>query len=185
MYLATSFLLCNEMKESFASPINCLNNDQQIDKKCGFTSSNPDYEMLMPVIFNLKHGIELFLKAFLMKTNLKQEYPTSHDLLILLNFLISNIINNKPKEKKVIEILNKDIREIIEKYYYGLYAFSKYKINPDTNNEAERYPEYRNCNCYKIDNLFDLNYNELLEMIKKDIQYIQKFFREEIYKKVC
>ena len=59
MYLATSVILCDEMLKSYVSPkdLECLNDDQKIDKRCGFTSCNPDYEMLMPAIFNLKHGI--------------------------------------------------------------------------------------------------------------------------------
>lgn len=187
MYLATSVILCNEMLKSYVSPknLNCLNNDQQIDKKCGFTSANSDYEMLMPVIFNLKHGVELYLKALIMQVNLKQEYLLSHDLLFLLNNLIIEIKKVKPKEKNVLDILDKRIRIKIEKYYFGLYAFSQYKVNPDINNEAERYPEYQNYNCYKIEKLYKIVGNELLNEIKEDIVTIQKDFRENIYKKIC
>ena len=97
MYLATSVILCDEMLKSYVSPkdLECLNDDQKIDKRCGFTSCNPDYEMLMPAIFNLKHGIELYLKALTMKINPKQEYSQNHDLLILLNSLINEIKNLK------------------------------------------------------------------------------------------
>ncbi len=187
MYLATSVILCDEILKSYRFPkkLNCLNNIQKIDKKCGFTSANPDYEILMPIIFNLKHGIELYLKALIMQINLKQEYPQSHDLLFLLNNLIIEIKKIKPKAEDVLNTLDKKMRPKIEKYYFGLYAFSQYKINPDSNNEAERYPEYRNYNCYKVEKLYEIVSIELLNEIRKDIVAIQEDFRENIFLKIC
>ena len=184
MYLAASFLLSQELSCSYRCPkdLGSLNDDQRIDKKCGFTSSNVDYEMLMPIIFNLKHGIELYLKALTMKINPQQKYPESHDLLDILNNLILEIKENKGSS--ILSTFNKEVRGIIEKYYYGLYAFSKDKNNPDKNNEAERYPEHCNCNCYKANNLYDIDFSILLKGIKKDIQFIQKFLREDVYKKL-
>ena len=187
MYLATSVILCDEILKSYISPknLNCLNSIQKIDKRCGFTSANPDYEMLMPVIFNLKHGIELYLKALIMQINLKQEYPISHDLLFLLSNLIIEIKKVKPKEKDILNILDKKMRLKIEKYYFGLYAFSQYKINPDINNEAERYPEHKNYNCYDVEKLYEKVGNELLNEIKEDVVVIQEDFREHIFLKIC
>jgi hypothetical protein len=103
MYLATSVILCEEMLKSYVSPkkLNCLNSDQKIDKKCGFTSVNNDYEMLMPVIFNFKHGMELYLKALIMQVDPNQEYPTTHDLLRLLDNLIVAIKNTDNIKKKI------------------------------------------------------------------------------------
>ncbi len=181
MYLAAAIILCDEMSKSYNSPIRSLNHGQQIDKRCGFTSANPDYEMLMPVIFNLKHGIELYLKALIMQVNTGQEYPTSHDLLKLLNQLILEINNNKYNID--LKLLDQDLREIIEQYYFGLYAFALYKINPDIKNEAERYPEHINDNCYEIKDLYDINFYKLLNKIKKDCVDIQRLFRENVYKR--
>src|SRR5680860_220525 len=171
MFLASSVILCDQMLMSYVSPkkMNCLNNIQQIDKRCGFTSANPDYEMLMPVIFNLKHGIELYLKALIMQIGLEQEYPQSHDLLSLLNSLIEKIGKKQFVESDCKTILDEKLRNIIEKYYFGTYAFSVDQSHPDTNNEAERYPEYRNNVCYKIDELHKKVHNELLNEIKGDI----------------
>lgn len=187
MYLATSVILCEEMLKSYVSPkkLNCLNSDQKIDKKCGFTSVNNDYEMLMPVIFNFKHGMELYLKALIMQVDPNQEYPTTHDLLRLLDNLIVAIKNtDNIKKKDILEILDKQLRSLIEKYYYGLYAFSSYKIEPDIKNEAERYPEYKNENCYKIGELCDTVCKELLDGIKVDVINSQNYFRENVLKKI-
>ncbi len=187
MYLAASVILCDEMLKSYTSPIQGLNEDQQIDKRCGFTSANPDYEMLMPVIFNLKHGVELYLKALIMRINNKQEYPPSHDLLDLLNHLIREIKSkeNIGKEQNGIDIniLDKNLRDIIGKYYFGLYAFAQQKAYPDINNEAERYPEYRNNMCYIVHKLYELVSKSMLESIKSDCVFLQKTLREDILKK--
>lgn len=185
MYLAASVILCDEMLHSYRSPIPGLNHDQQIDKKCGFTSCNPDYEMLLPVIFNLKHGVEIYLKALIMQVHTNQEYPQSHDLLYLLNQLIREINSHRTGEFKIdVDALDKDLRAVIERYYFGLYAFSKQKSYPDINNEAERYPEYQNNSCYKIEKLHELNMKSVLEQVKKDCKYVQKILRENVLKKL-
>jgi len=177
MYLATSCILCNEMLKSFTSPIACLNNDQQIDKKCEFTSVNPDYEMLLPAVFNLKHGIELYLKALTMTINENVEYPEGHDIL-----KIAKNLKKELKAESCKKLLNETI-PVVEKYYYGTYAFTKNKNCPDKKNEAERYPEYKNKSCYEICNLFIIVNCDLVKSIKKDCQKVQKNFRE-IYKKI-
>ena len=120
-----------------------------------------------------------------MQINLNQEYPQSHDLLFLLNNLIIEIKKMKPKEEGALNTLDKKMRPKIEKYYFGLYAFSKYKINPDSNNEAERYPECRNYNCYKVEKLYEIVNIGLLNEIRKDIITIQEDFRENIFLKIC
>ena len=189
MYLATAVILSKIMLKSYKSPkeLNCLNNDQQIDRYCEFTSANPDYEMLMPIIFNFKHGIELYLKALIMIINPNQEYPVTHDLIFLLNRLIAEIIKLNSQEdvqKDVLDLLDGKMRNTIGKYYFGLYAFSRYKANPDIYNEAERYPEYQNSNCYKIDGLRNKVCKGLIGDIEEDIKNLQKYFREEIFKKI-
>lgn len=184
MYLAAAVILCDEMLKSYISPFKDFNNDQQIDKKCGFTSVNPDYEMLMPTIFNLKHGVELYLKALIMRVNSHQGYPVEHDLIGLLNCLIRELQNGAHHSKIDIAILDNDLREIIENYYFGLYAFVQQKAYPDIYNEAERYPEYQNNSCYKIENLYDIVGNQLLTKIKNDCVNIQRLFREDILKKI-
>ena len=183
MFLATAVILCKEMLKSYVSPIPGLNDDQQIDKECGFTSANPDYEMLMPVIFNLKHGTELYLKALIMQTDPQLEYPASHDLLFLLNTLISNLCS-RGVDTAMINALDKDAKAIIEKYYYGLYAFATDKTMPDINNEAERYPEYRNPQCYQIKDLHMVVSVDLLTPIKADGVALQHIFREAIYRRI-
>jgi len=183
MYLATAVILSKVMQETYRLQTPFFNNIQQIDKKCGFTSANPDYEMLLPLIFNLKHGIELYLKALIMQINPRLEYPEGHDLIDLLNCLISGVEEKKQDSPKL-ELLDTNLRKIIEKYYFGLYAFSKVKVKPDKNNEAERYPEHRNGSCYKIDKLDSVNMSDLLLEVEKDCVELQKQFRENILKKI-
>ena len=182
MYLASAIILLNELSISYPSPMKCFGNDQRIGQLCGFTSCNPDYEILMPIIFNLKHGVELFLKALKMVLNIEDDYLPGHDSIDLLNDLIRELEFQK-KDKAIIEVLNKDVRKIIEKYYYGIYAFSENKSKSDKNNEAERYPEYKNCNCYEISDK-DLITPDLISSIKKDIVNLQRFFREDVLIKI-
>jgi hypothetical protein len=189
MYMAASVILCDEMLKSYTSPITSLNSDQQIDKRCGFTSSNSDYEMLMPVVFNLKHGIELFLKSLALTAN-PNEIIITHDLLLLLGSAIGELEKKKNKYNvdmgAMQSLLDNNVRLIVEKYYYGLYAFSTYKSNPDINNEAERYPERQNENCYKIElvNVDTGKLNNLIKEIRADCMELQKIFRNEIWAKL-
>jgi hypothetical protein len=135
------------------------------------------------IIFNLKHGIELFLKALIMRTDSNEEYSQSHNLIELLNTEIS-IMKRKKVDNNAINILDKNVRFVIEKYYYGLYAFSKNNNNPDINNEAERYPEHRNKNCYEIKNLWDVVDGKLIEEIMNDCRDIQKNLRNNVFFKI-
>lgn len=107
-----------------------------------------DYTIL-PIVHNFKHGIELYLKA--LSILMGGEYDGSnHDLIILLNTLIVRINEKKQNTKRdeVLKILDEDVRLIIERYYFGTYLFNnRYKVMPDVNNQAERYPE---TNAYQI-----------------------------------
>lgn len=135
--------------------------------------------MLLPVVFNLKHGIELYLKAMIMRMNKNQEYPQSHDLIELLNVLTC-LLQDQNFDSSVIETLDGDVRNIVEKYYYGLYAFSKYRNRPDKNNEAERYPERKQQSCYEINNLEKVVTNDLLNGIKQDCITVEMKLRENV-----
>lgn len=134
--------------------------------------------MLLPVIFNFKHGMELYLKALIMYFHINEEYPLTHDLFVLFGEL-------KKNSKVYSSLLDNKFEQIINKYYFGLYYFADDECCPDINNEAERYPEYQNKNCYKVDDLVGIDdYNKLLIQIKDDIIEAQRIFREEIYKKL-
>lgn len=183
MYLASSFILLDELKKSYRSPILRMNSIQRIGKKCGFTSTNHDCEIFLPAIFNLKHGVELYLKALIMQLNSKIEYPITHDIVELLNKLIVEVRNKDKKDDKI-NLLDKDVRKIIEKYYFGNYAFSDTKSQNDKNNEAERFPEYQYDNCYEVKDLYNLDFFNLIPIIKKDCVDLQKYFREDILKKI-
>jgi len=105
--------------------------------------------VILPIIYNFKHGIELYLKA--LGILIGGEYDNkNHDLINLLNFLITKIRERSQtsKKDKVLKILDEDARLIIEKYYFGTYLFNNQcKNRSDVSNQAERYPE---TNAYKI-----------------------------------
>lgn len=190
MYLAASVILCDEMLKSYSSSIGTFNSIQQIDKRCGFTSRNLDYEMLMPAVFNLKHSIELFLKNSIITINPNKEYLVSHNLINLIDEFKKELINDTKRYKiittDISDLISGELLPIVEKYYYGLYAFSKDKLHPDVNNEAERYPEQRNGDCYKIE-LTDLDeekINGLVNEIKGDCVKLQNIFRDKIWIKL-
>lgn len=183
MYFATTVILCKKLEESFISDINCLNDDQKIGKYCGFNSSNPDYELLMPIVFNLKHSIELYLKALSMIFESSNQYVPNHDLENQLNDLIS-VLNSKGVDGGLLKLLDEDIRQVINKYYYGTYAFNNTNINPDLKNEAERYPEVANKGCYKIQDLYSIVDRNLIVKIKEDAIYLRNTLRDEIYLKL-
>ena len=181
MYMAACIILCDEMLYSFISPIASLNNTQQIDKKIGFTSRNPDYEMLLPAVFNFKHGIELYLKSLILVAKNSQTYEfenKSHNLKCLVDKLSSLL-----KDNELIKKLG-ELERIVDKYYYGTYAFVNEfdRSKPDINNEAERYPEYKNNSCYQIKSLYEKVSQEIIESIIKDCKDSQKILREGLLK---
>ncbi|MFA4818251.1 MAG: hypothetical protein WC621_00175 [Patescibacteria group bacterium] len=88
----------------------------------GNYSQEPVY-LMFPILFNFKHGIEIYLKAIIGITNSK--FPKNHNLLDLL-------------EKAGVE--NKTIKNTIEKYAFGnLFLLDNKKC--DIENQFERYPQ--------------------------------------------
>jgi hypothetical protein len=149
---------------------------------------NPVEYLIYPIIYNFKHGIELYLKAI--GNICDGAYDINHDLIDLLNTLISKIAKRKQttKRDKTLQNLNNKVRTIIEKYYFGLYVPAiKHKTCPDKSNMAERYPENKN-NIYKIPDLFKFTNNKkevecwvtekLLNEIKEDIEEIYSIFEK-------
>lgn len=105
-------------------------------RELGFGSSNPNYEFIWPIIFNLKHGVELWLKGIGIMDH--GRYANKHDL----NVLFTATIQNSGPNKEILKKLHQDTWPIIEKYYYGTYnPQRKDKRHPDKKNEIERFPE--------------------------------------------
>lgn len=181
MYFAATVILCKELKNSYISPQNTLNNNtQRIGKKCGFTSSNPDYELLMPIVFNMKHAIELYLKSLIMIFEKENKYPQTHNLIELLDKFLS-ILKEKKLNGNTIKLLNYKIRKIIERYHFGIYAFTRKKDRPDLYNEAERFPEYKNIKCYEIKKLYTKVDRNLINKIESDCISLRNDLRDKVY----
>lgn len=114
----------------------------------GFCSGN----LIFPIIFNFKHGIELYIKGIGNFWDEGKEY--NHNLEELLRRLKGKILQKGVKRKeKILKIIDDEIFPLVSKYFYGQYFLGEDSVsNPDLQNEAERYhiPGPRNPNCYKI-----------------------------------
>lgn len=120
-------------------------------------SIQPSEYLVLPIVYNLKHGIELCLKGLL--AVFQGEYDgNNHDLISLLNLLISKIMEKgklSAERTKILQALDSDVRGVIEKYYLGCYfGEGRYKNRPDIKNQAERYPETKSDESYDIPESF-------------------------------
>lgn len=88
----------------------------------GDYSQSPEY-LIFPILFNFKHGIEIYLKCIIGME--KSEFFKNHNLLNLF-------------EKAKIE--NEEIKSIIEKYTFSRLLLPNNE-KPDTENQFERYPQ--------------------------------------------
>lgn len=83
---------------------------------------SPEY-LIYPILFNFKHGIEIYLKALIGMQNYK--FPKNHNLISLM------------KEAK---IKDKKTKIIIKKYAFANLFLPRNK-KKDKKNEFERYPQ--------------------------------------------
>src|SRR5437868_1070285 len=82
-YFAISLVLCRKIP-AWQFPQDIVNGSD-IFTELGFRSGHPNYELIYPIIFNLKHGIELYLKGL---GNIDHgEYQHEHDLKRLFAFV--------------------------------------------------------------------------------------------------
>ncbi len=131
-----------------------------------------NYHLIFPIIFNVKHGIELYIKTL---GNLdRDEYLPIHDYKKLLNYLIDDV--KQPDNKVIFEKLKSEIWTIIKKYYFGTYIPENMEWDADIQNQAERYPHREKC--YKIPYNYDWVTEKLVNMIIDDIDFLQSKFRE-------
>jgi len=100
--------------------------DSTLDSIYGNYSQDSKY-LIFPIIFNFKHGIELYLKSI--SGIDKSEFIYGHDLKKLLE---------KIKENKKIKI-SKELESTIKKYYYSKLLLKNKE--PDEKNQFERYPQ--------------------------------------------
>src|SRR3989338_7127175 len=146
-YLGMSLILLREILKN--------NSFDSLLKQNGFRSGHPDESLISPIIFCLKHGVELYIKAIIGLNG--GSFNQIHDIKDLLDQLNDTT-------------LARGIWNIVKKYYYGTYLLENNRINnPDKLNESERYPE-TNCGYnvnLKLSGEIDLH--NLLRNIEVDI----------------
>lgn len=153
--------------------------------KCGCESSlgsrKFDLEsksIIVGVIFNIKHSLEILLKAINRKNNKKiDKSDYGHDLLRLMDFVSVKNINSAEKNKKEYSKCFENLKKIVIKYY-GLYYVKEYLDKDilnihDSDNCFFKYPENNNT-------FLSIDYSSLLSkatradllLIKDDIKLI-------------
>jgi len=163
-----------------------------------YQSIQPSQYLVLPIIYNFKHGIEIYLKGLL--AVFQGEYDNNnHDLISLLNLLISRIREkgkSSAEKTKILQALDGDVRKIIKRYYFGLYlGGNRYQDCPDIKNQAERYPETKSGDSYDIPDSFscwvqtsvgkEKPLNEIdIESIKDDISKIKSILRNTVGKQI-
>ncbi len=120
--------------------------------------------LLIPILWNIKHAIELVLKAH--SVTFQKRYLKTHDLCDLKNDLSEVFdIKNQGEDKKFDEfacIVNK---------YYKLEVFNgkilNFQTTFDTDNDILRYPEKNNTN-------YKLNLRAFMKITEKELEELQK-----------
>lgn len=170
-YLATALLLCKKIPRSF--PGDNIVCGSVICSELGFESHHPDYEFIYPIVYNFKHGVELYLKGLGCCSH--EEYSEIHDLQELFDYIIGSAKTEKNQE--LFQKLKNDVWPTIKKYYFGTYIpHINTEGKPDKSNEAERYPETKSS--YDPKDAYLWVKNSVLDQLEKDIGVTEKKFAE-------
>lgn len=131
----------------------CIKNEKKINfpEKSGILCSLEDGSLIIASIWNIKHSLELIVKALGLKFG--EQYWCEHDLLFLFNDLREKI--NKFSLKRDLDML-----EVMVKKYHNCDFSNKTKFNDKLNNFL-KYPE--------IDDNF-LDYSFVHEIKDKEIK---------------
>ncbi len=159
---------------------NQAKNDRKFfDKKSKVIYSLENGGMIIASIWNIKHGLELVIKA--LGVNFNKQYWNEHDLLSLFNDL---------KIKIVYFSLERDIimlEKLIEKYHRC--EFSKKTIFCDLKNDYLRYPEIENKTIdysfvhdlkeVDVDHFLKDIYNtkKVYELLEAELQHYQTYWK--------
>lgn len=127
--------------------------------------------LLIPIIWNIKHAIELILKAHLV--TFQKEYPPTHDLIDLKNNLANVLeIKNQGEDEKFDELA-----DIVDQYHKLEICNRKLigtKTILDNDNDVLRFPEGSKAN-FKLNlKVFKNITDEELEGLQKDIDLINR-----------
>lgn len=176
IYITTALLLAEQLPhENF---YNSPETGSEVTTRLGLHSAHPNYELILPLIYNFKHGVELYIKALGIIDF--GEYDGNHDFKILLTELKKS--TKSTKNEATIKQLYNDTWPTIKKYYYGRYIPSKKRSNfADKKMQAERYPEYKNKKngkIYRITEKYKWVTKTKVEEIEKDIKLIETKFKQ-------
>lgn len=171
-YFAAALLCCDTLVHS---ENNLNTNARQIMDSSAFKefrSRHSNCELIRPIIFNFKQGIELYVKGI--AGMLAGEYAYCHDIRDIFEHGIQ-LAKTSDYKYKFLTDLHKETWPIIEKYYYGLYIPTHTDYgHPDKLNISERYPR---CGIgYDLGDYFLWVTIEKIEEIKKDIYNLEKIF---------
>jgi len=184
-YLANALHTAQEIcpRSDFLSHSDLNDTSRSIFRKLGFRSGHSNYELIWPIIFNFKQGIELWLKG-LGNINIHSQYGASHDLKVLFELVIIEAKNKHKNNYNILLDLRNATWSTIEKYYYGTYdPERKDKKHPDRLNEKERFPERlkqkkSGGGVYQVREPYEwVNYEVITDIIS-DIKTIEKHFAE-------
>ena len=182
-YLANALYIAQEIcpRSDFLSQSDLDDTKRNIFKKLGFRSGHPNYELIWPIIFNFKQGIELWLKG-LGNINIHNHYRASHDLKVLFDFIVKEAKNKNQNNYNILNDLRNTTWPIIERYYYGTYDPKRSdKKHPDKQNEKERFPERlkqkkSGGGAYQVREPYEWVNYQVISGIISDIKTIEKHF---------
>lgn len=176
LYIATALLLLEQIIPDIPNKVDFSSN---VIEGIGLRSHHPNYELILPLVFNFKHGIELYIKTLgIIDCG---AYQKIHDFKELFEELKK--VAKGTENEATIKQLHNDTWCIIKKYYYGRYVPSNHKSKfADKQNESERYPEYKSREkygkIYKIPERHEWVTRGVLEEIEKDIRIIEQKFAQ-------
>lgn len=174
LYFSVSFLLCDELLKysTMADHVHCSN---EILKSQEFHSAHANYNLIYPLIYNFKHGIEVSFKTISVLITGKNIW--GHDLRKILEELENDLIT-KSSNKQAIKKIIQEMHPIINKYFYGRYIPGYKGKNFDVKNQAERYPYTKDKKypVYKIKDIYEWMTRDVLQEIRRDIKKTENEF---------
>lgn len=174
LYFATALILSEQIL-SYAGDYSNVHFGSEILKELGIRDAHSNYELILPLVYNFKQGIEIGIKSLGIIDY--GEYHQVHDIKFLLDELKIHAKNTQ--NEKTIDKLHSETWPVLIKYYNGQYIPKiKSKEYADKQNEAERYPEYKNNKTYPIPERFEWVTGEVVNRIQGDIKFIEKSFAQ-------
>jgi hypothetical protein len=138
--------------------------------------SHENNYIIAPILYNIKHAIELFIKAISKIFELNdKDFENKHDLKILFSKIKIKLNKNHNIQSSI-----EELEKLIIKYHQNKFIDKKLKNNfsmEDEKNDVFRYPD----NKAKIDLNFEKIFSQFKEKdfseeIKNDIQQFYKLF---------